>query len=117
MKACPMNIRLQAPVPRMSIGIGAELGFMLVPDAMFMRYMPASFMDDICANDRNGIKMPASGSRLYMIFSCDSEWPVGRDNAPGLDSQDEEEGGSAIDGCRRRMRLKMRLPFGRGGFG
>src|ERR1700722_20037909 len=108
MKACPMNIRLQAPVPRMSIGIGAELGFMLVPDAIFMKYSPASFMDDICADDRNGIKMPASGSRLYMSTPAIGK-AFGRSYCVGLDSQDEEGGSAGIEGRRFGLRLKIRL--------
>jgi hypothetical protein len=29
------------------MGMGHESGFMLVPDATFIRYMPALFIDDI----------------------------------------------------------------------
>jgi hypothetical protein len=32
-----MNMKLHAPVIFMAIGMGAEFGFMLVPDAWFIR--------------------------------------------------------------------------------
>src|SRR6516164_9346883 len=44
MNACPMSIRFHDPRRGMSIGIGHDGGFKLVPDAMFMRNMPAAFI-------------------------------------------------------------------------
>src|ERR1022692_1000463 len=111
MKACPMNIRFHAPPPRISMGIGHESGFMLVPDAMFMRYIPASFMEDICANDKNGTRMPTSGNRVYIQYSCDfGKTRTTRDCAARLDSQDGEGWAAAIGRGRWRIRSREWLP-------
>src|SRR5215471_2243669 len=44
MNAWPMNMRLQLPASVIIMGVWAAQGFMQVPDAMFIRYMPARFM-------------------------------------------------------------------------
>ena len=44
MNAWPMNMRLQLPASVIIMGVWAAQGFMPVPDAMFIRYMPARFM-------------------------------------------------------------------------
>ncbi len=40
----PINIRFQDPAFGASIGICQDCGFILVPDAVFIRYIPASFI-------------------------------------------------------------------------
>src|SRR5271166_448389 len=45
--AVPMNIRSHEPARVISMGMAQDAGFRLVPDAVSMRYMPASF---ICAD-------------------------------------------------------------------
>lgn len=57
MKPWPISIRLQPPIDGMNIGIRAEGGFMLVPEACCMSSMPDMFILPmsifICARQGN----------------------------------------------------------------